>query len=67
LGALLEMCCTFVPVLTRTFARLSSQRRPAVESGSNPSGWPFPPRKNIVSSVTSPKKPEKRSIRVTPG
>ena len=66
-GALLEMCWTFVPVFTRTPASFSSHFWPEALSGSNPPGRPLTAGKYIVSSVTSPKSPENRSIRVTPG
>ena len=66
-GALFEMCWTLVPVLTSTSASFSSHFCPDALSGSNPPGRPLAAGKYIVSSVTSPKSPENRSIRVTPG
>ena len=60
-GALLEMCWHFVPVSTIFFASWSSHLRPEGLIGSNcrPA--------NIESSVTSPNRPEKMSMWVTPG
>src|SRR5688500_5937371 len=60
-GALLEMCCTLVPVVTSFPANWSSHFRPEGLIGSK-----VRPA-YIVSSVTSPNRPEKMSIRVTPG
>src|SRR3954447_12102545 len=72
-GALLEMCWHLVLVVTILFAILSSQRFPASVDGSNsrtvrvwsPTGTDT--CVYILSSVTSPKRPEKRSMVVTPG
>src|SRR5262245_57189719 len=68
-GALLEMCCTLVPVLTRVLASRSSHLRPDGLVGLKPAPPPPPSAavRNMVSSATSPKRPENRSIRVTPG
>src|SRR5262245_16777952 len=61
LGALFEMCCTVVPAAAAFAASFSSHLRPDGDAGSNcePS--------YMVSSVTSPNRPEKMSICVTPG
>ena len=63
------MCWTLVPVFTRTLASRSSHLRPEGLVGLKPAPPPPPSAAvmNIVSSVTSPKSPEKMSIRVTPG
>ena len=63
-GALFEMCCTFVPVLTNVFASASSHFRPAALNGSKPVPCGLPAAKYIASSTMSPKKPEKMSMRM---
>src|SRR4051812_16804376 len=60
-GALFEMCWTLVPVVTSLLASVSSHFRPDALIGSN-----VRPA-NIESSVTSPNRPEKMSMWVTPG
>ncbi len=59
-GALFEMCWHLTPVSDIFAASLSSHFLPDGLIGSNP-------RVNMLSSVTSPNSPEKRSMCVTPG
>ena len=61
-GALFEMCWTFVPVAASFMANASSHFLPDALDGSN-----SPPGTYMLSSVTSPRSDDRMSRWVTPG